>query len=133
MPEVNALAVVVAAVAAFVASGAWYVVFGDTMLSLQARWRGATAPEGPEAWKLVGFGVSGLVVAGAIAVLLDIADASGWPESVGIGLLVWVGFCATQWVGSILGEDVPVGLAAIHAGDWLARLLIVTTIVGSWR
>jgi len=53
--------------------------------------------------------------------------------SVGLGLVLWIGFCATQWVGSIMGEDVPVTLAAIHARDWLLHMLIMSVIIGLWR
>jgi hypothetical protein len=133
MPDVNAWAVLIAVVLSFVASGAWYAVFGNAMVSLQARWRGAPPPQGPEMWKMLGFLVSGLVVALAVAVVAGLVDVDGWLESAGLGLLLWVGFCATQWVGSILGEQVPVKLAAIHAGDWLAHLLIIAVVVGVWR
>lgn len=133
MPDVNVWAVLVAAVGSFVASGAWYAVFGNAMVSLQARWRNATPPEGPEASTMAGFFASGLVVAAAVAVVVDLADVDGWFDSAGLGLLLWVGFCATQWASSILGEQVPVRLAAIHAGDWLVKLLVVSVIVGAWR
>ncbi|MGH3482231.1 MAG: DUF1761 domain-containing protein [Nocardioidaceae bacterium] len=133
MPDVNVWAVLVAGVASFVASGVWYAVFGDSMAALQAQWRGATPPDGPEPWKLLGFFGSGLVVALAVAVLVDLGDVGGWLDSLGLGVLLWVGFCATQWVGSVLGEQVPVRLAAIHAGDWLAHLLIIAVIVGVLR
>jgi uncharacterized protein DUF1761 len=133
MPDVNAWAVLVAGVLSFVASGAWYAVFGNAMVALQAQWRGATPPQGPEAWKMLGFLLSGLVVALAVAVVAGLIDVDGWLESAGLGLLLWVGLCATQWVGSILGEQVPVKLAAIHAGDWLAHLLIIAVVVGVWR
>jgi Protein of unknown function (DUF1761) len=133
MPDISAWAVLVAGVAAFVASGGWYAVFGDAMVSLQKQWRGATSPEGPELWPMLGFLLSGLVVATAVAAVLDLTDTSDWLEAAGIGLLFWVGFCATQWFSSILGEQVPVRLAAIHAGDWLLRLLLVSAVVGAWR
>ena len=133
MPDVNAWAVLVAGVASFVASGAWYAVFGNAMVSLQSQWRGATPSQGPEAWKMLGFLASGMMVALTVAVVADLVGVDGWRESAGLGLLLWVGLCATQWVGSILGEQAPVRLAAIHAGDWLAHLLIIGVVVGVWR
>lgn len=133
MPDINIIAVFVAAVASFVASGAWYAVFGNTMARLQAEWRDAKAPDQPEIWKMVGFFASSLVTVFVMAFLLGLTDISGWPSAVGLGLLLWVGFAATQWLGSILGEDVPLKLAAIHAGDWLVKLLIIAVIVGVWQ
>jgi hypothetical protein len=35
--------------------------------------------------------------------------------------------------GSVVHENVPSTLAAIHAGDWLAKLLIIPVIVSVWR
>jgi hypothetical protein len=133
MSDVNVWAVLVAGIASFVASGVWYAVFGGAMAAMQAQWRGATPQAGPEPWTLLGFFGSGLVVALAVAIVVDLAEIDGWLDSLGLGLLLWVGFCATQWVGSVLGEQVPVRLAAIHAGDWLAHLLIIAVIVGVWR
>jgi hypothetical protein len=133
MPEINILAVIVAAVASFVASGGWYALLGDTMVTLQRQWRGAEAPEGPEAWKMGAFLGTAVVIAAVTAAVVDLADVSGWAESAGLGLLLWAGYVLTQWTGSILGEGVPVRLAAIHAGDWLLHLLVIAVIVGVWR
>jgi hypothetical protein len=35
--------------------------------------------------------------------------------------------------GSVIHENVPWKLAAIHAGDWLVKLVVVTVIVSLWR
>lgn len=130
---INLIAVLVAAVASFVASGAWYAVFGDAMVRLQAEWRGAKAPDQPEIWKMVGFFASSLVTALVMAFLIGRIDIMGWLDAAELGLLLWVGFAATQWLGSILGEDVPLKLAALHAGDWLVKLLIIAVIIGVWK
>jgi hypothetical protein len=49
-----------------------------------------------------------------------------------LGLLVWV-FPATIPLGSVVHEGVPPALAAIHAGDWLTKLLLISVILESWR
>jgi len=103
------------------------------MVRLQGQWRGVEAPEKPEGWKFLVFLATALVISVAVAVLIDLADISGWAESSAFGLLLWVGFALTQWIGSIVGEGVPVRLAAIHAGDWLLHMLIISTIVGVWQ
>jgi len=133
MPDINAVAVAVAAVGSFAASGVWYALLGDTMAELQRQWRAAERPDAPEPGKMAAFFGTAVVVAVAVAILVDLADVSGWAESAGLGLLLWVGFVLTQWIGSILGEGVPVRLAAIHAGDWLLHMLIISVIVGVWR
>jgi hypothetical protein len=35
-------------------------------------------------------------------------------------------------LGSVVHENVPLSLAAIHAGDWLVKLLLMTLILGVW-
>lgn len=49
-----------------------------------------------------------------------------------LALALWVAFPAVLLAGSVFHERVPVPLAAIHAGDWLIKLLLITGIVGLW-
>jgi len=44
-----------------------------------------------------------------------------------------VAFPAILLVGSVIWDDVPPRLAAIHAGDWLMKLLLIAVIVGIWQ
>ena len=37
------------------------------------------------------------------------------------------------WIGAIVHEKVPWRMAAIHAGDWLLKLLAVGVIVSLWQ
>jgi hypothetical protein len=50
-----------------------------------------------------------------------------------LAIAVWVALPVTLLVGSVVWDDVPAALAAIHAGDWLLKLLAVATIVTLWR
>jgi hypothetical protein len=52
---------------------------------------------------------------------------------VGLGLAVWIAFPVVLLTGSVIHENVPWKLAAIHAGDWLVKLVVVTVIVSLWR
>jgi hypothetical protein len=36
-------------------------------------------------------------------------------------------------LGTVVHEDVLLMLAAIHAGDWLVKLLLMAVILGVWR
>ncbi len=36
-------------------------------------------------------------------------------------------------LGFVVHENVPLMLAATHAGDWLATLLLMTVILGVWH
>lgn len=133
MPPINYLAVIVAGLASFAGSVIWYMIFGDAMARLQREWRRADPSAGPQALAMLGFVATGLVLALTVALLFALIGVSGWLEAVGLGFVLWIGFCATQWVGSILGEGVPLKLAAIHAGDWLGHMVIISAIIGVWR
>ena len=130
MIDVNYLAVGVAAVAGFVVSPVWYAVFGNQLRELSP----AAASMGkPPAWKLlveVGRCLVLAAVLGGLAALLEPAD---WTGGVRLGLALWIGFPVVLWIGAIIWEAVPWRLAAIHAGDWLLKLLVIAVIVSAWR
>ena len=74
-----------------------------------------------------------LVVAFVVAYVLGLRLGGDWKSGLWIGFLLWLGLSAVQWIGSMLWEKVPLKMAAIHAGDWLVKLLIIAAIVGAWR
>lgn len=129
--EINDLAIGVAVVVAFVASTAWYTVFGAE----RDRLLGTTeaASERPPLWMMLVELVRSFVVAYVLAVLFGLAGVAGFFGAVGIGIMMWVGFPVVLLVGSVIWDRVPFRLAAIHAGDWLVKLLLMAIIVGLWR
>lgn len=131
MPGINYLAVVVAAVAAFVASSLWYIVFGKELAKVSAAFAEALQKRQP--WKMLVVIVQSLVIALVLAYFIGLIGGVGWIGAVGVGVLLWIGLSAMQWVGSILWEKVPVKMAAIHAGDWLMKLVLIAVIVGAWH
>jgi hypothetical protein len=135
MADISALnpaAIVAAGMASFVASGVWYAVLNAPLTRLQRQWRG-TAAAVESKWAFAGFAGAQLVLAAVVAYLFASVGVTGLDEALPLAALLWLGFCLTQWVGSILGEGVPARLAAIHGGDWLLHLLIIGAIVGVWR
>jgi Protein of unknown function (DUF1761) len=116
MLRMKYLAIVVAAMAAFVASSAWYAVFSNTWMQLRGKDPATTADMGTPAWMMLFVFVQSLVVAfmlGYFVGHLGIVDLKG---AVHLGALVWV-FPAMILLGSVVHEKVPLMLAAIHAGD----------------
>jgi hypothetical protein len=45
---------------------------------------------------------------------------------------LWIGFPVVLLVGSVIHEHFAPRLAAIHAGDWLVKLLIFTIVLTFW-
>jgi hypothetical protein len=129
--EMNYLAIVVAVVLAFVASTVWYIVFGAERERLLGREGGVA--ERPPVWMVLVELVRSLVVASVISVLFGFVGVVGIIGAIGLGLLMWVGFPVVLLVGSVVWDGVAGKLAAIHAGDWLVKILLMSIIVGLWR
>jgi hypothetical protein len=132
MADLNLLAVAAAIVAAFVISSTWYSVFGTRMLEL--RGIDPTQEQDPlPGWKVAVEVVRSAIVALAIAVGASLLDLRGVRDALLAGVVVWIAFPVVLLAGSVIWEDVPTKLAAIHSGDWLLKLLAITTIVTLWR
>ena len=74
-----------------------------------------------------------LVIAAVVAGLAAAAGIGGWTGGLLLGVTLWVGFPLVLWAGALVHEKAPWKLAAIHAGDWLAKLLAVGVIVCGWQ
>jgi hypothetical protein len=132
----NYFAVLVAAVAAFVLGWLWYspLLFFKPWMRARgmdpgAAMAGAKLPAGT---LLIEF-VRCLVLAYVVARLLVALGVSSWMAAVHVGLLLWIGFPVILLTGSVIWENIPWKVAAIHAGDWLVKMLVITIIVSVWR
>jgi hypothetical protein len=120
--------VVVAAVAAFVLSSVYYVL--TTPLEQRALGERALDRGRPAPWKVVTELVRTAVVGAGFAWVAAQADLLALPSSLLLALVLWVAFPVVLLTGSIIWERVPWQTAAIHAGDWLLKLLLVATAIG---
>lgn len=129
MTDINYWAVLVATVAAFLAAAGYYIVFGTQLAKLSK----AGADEKTPPWlipvELVRAFLVALVVAG-VASRMDVED---WTGALILGVALWIGFLFVLLSGSVLHEKVPWKLAALHSGDWLVKLLLISVIVGVWQ
>lgn len=88
----NYAAVVVAVIAAFVASAVWYISFGKTIATLHATNAAATeAMAKAPAWKRLAELVRNLVIALVLAHLLLLGGITDWSGAAQLGLWLWVG------------------------------------------
>ena len=136
MVHVNYLAVIVAAVAVFVLGWLWYspLLFFKPWMRLRgmdpdAAMAGAKMPGGKLVVELVRCLVVAYIIARFVA-LLGVASLFG---AVHFGLFVWIGFPVIILTGSVLWENTPWKVAAIHAGDWLVKMMVISIIVTVWR
>lgn len=128
--HLNYLAIVVAAVAVFVFAAAYYIMLARQRAQLSPA---AAARSRPPAWLMGLELLKSLVVATVVAALVALTDVVDVAGALKLGLALWVAFPVVLLVGSVTQENVPWKLGAIHAGDWLAKLLIIAVIVSLWR
>ena len=134
MLGINYLAVAVTAVAAIATSSVWYIVFGKARIELLGKEPGASVDTTkPQPARMAVEIVRTLVVTCVLAHFVVLLGITGWVSAVKLGLWVWIGFPFMILVGSVLWDKVPWKLAAIHAGDWLVKLLVMAIILGAWR
>lgn len=136
MVHVNYLHVVVAAVVMFVLGWLWFspLLFFKPWMRLRgmdpdAAMAGAKMPGGKLAVEFARCFILAYVIARFVA-LLGIASALG---AVHFGLSVWIGFPVIILAGSVLWENTSWKVAAIHAGDWLVKMLVTPLILTLWR
>ena len=130
--KINPVAVVVAALAAFVMSSLYYspLVLGNVWRAVDP---GSAAGTTPSIGKVLGEVVRTLVVTYVLARLIALLGGGDWTSAVRLALWLWLGFSAMMWVGAIMWEQTPWQIAAIHSGDWLLKTLLIAVILGVWR
>ncbi|GAB3073241.1 DUF1761 domain-containing protein [Intrasporangium mesophilum] len=122
--------VLVATAAAFVASFVWYAAQGRRLAALSPAYAADARPAGAVVPLEL---LRTLAVVVAVSVLVTRIGIDSAAGGAALGVLLWVGFPLVILSGSVLHEKVPWRLAAIHVADWLAKLVIVATIVAAWR
>jgi hypothetical protein len=174
MPDVDAVAVAVATVAAFLIGFGYYAALGGQLARVSpaaaaaaagssgtsrgssgtsssgtsgtSRGSSGTSSSGTSDSSSGGAGMPGwqvalefvrcLVLAAVVTGLAARADVDSWGSAVLLALALWTGFPLVLWTGAILHERTPWRLAAIHAGDWLLKLLAIAAIAAMaamWR
>jgi hypothetical protein len=123
------LPVLVAAVGAFVLSGAYYAALGGRMAALSPAYAGPRRSAAATALVEV---VRNVVLAVVVAGLADGLGVDGVGPAVLLAVVLWVAFPLVLLTGSVFHERVPPLLATIHAGDWLLKLAVITGVVAGW-
>jgi hypothetical protein len=136
MVQVNYLHVLVAAVVVFVLGWLWYspLLFFKPWMRLRgldpvAAMAGAKMPGG----KLLVEFVRCFLLAFVITRFVGLLGITSLMGAVHFGFFLWIGFPVILLTGSVLWDNVPWKVAAIHAGDWLVKLLVIPIIVSLWR
>lgn len=137
LPQMNYLAVLVAAIAIFIIGALWYspALFAKRWIALQGR----TAEEMKASTHLpmlvlmlLSF-VCGLLVALALAVVLHHYSHMDALKGGMIGALCWLGFIGSTSITTSLFSARPTRLWLIDAGYHLVAAIVAGLILGGWR
>ncbi|MGQ0661882.1 DUF1761 domain-containing protein [Sphingosinicella sp.] len=129
MPDLQALPIAAAAVVAFLGGAVWNSVFATVQLRLRGIDPTAAPDQGILIWRLGGELLRCLITAATFAAMLSLVAPPSLPAALGLAALLWFGLQAALLAGAIIWENYDPRLWAIHAGDALLKLLLISTIV----
>lgn len=122
------LGIAAAAVVAFIASSVYYAA--ATPLERRAVGEGALQRGRPRPWKVLTELLRTAIVASAFAWIAHQSGDLDVSHAIVLALILWAGFPCVLLTGSVIWEKVHPATAAMHAGDWLPKLLVVAVAVG---
>ena len=122
------LGIAVAAVAAFIISSVYYAV--ATPLERRAVGAAALDRGRPRPWKVLTELLRTAIVAAVFAWIAHRGGDLDTRHALVLALIMWAGFPLVLLTGSVIWEKVHPATAAMHAGDWLIKLLLIAVIIG---
>ena len=127
--DIHPLSVVVAGLVHMVTGLVWYMpkLFGNT-------WAELTGKDLKPASRWLVAGIIGhQVIALALAMIVNLADATNVVGGIAVGVLVWLGFVVTLEIGELIWEKIPFKLFMIRVGNHLVALTLAGIILAVWR
>lgn len=127
--KMNYWAIVTTGIAAFLLSIIWYspIVFGNVW----EQYRHLPNPAIP-GWTFAFAPLREMVAAFILATLIVRLNLSDWKEATKLMLLLWFAFHAVGMAGAILWDNMQWQLGAVHAGDWLMKMLFMGIALTIW-
>lgn len=131
MFDSHPLALAIATVAAFLVANVYYAVFARQLAAARGD---SSTDAGVAPWRVVAELVRTAVLVLVLAWLLDRTGSTGWTDGVRLAVVTWIGFPLMLWTGgAMLWENTSWRLAAVHGGEWLVKLSVVSVILGVLR
>ena len=113
---------------AFCTSIVWYspLLFGDI-------WKqGADASlENSAGWKFAVMPLREILTAMTMLFILFRMKRLSPLEAVTVSIVLWLGFYGVQLAGAVVWDGMSPALGAVHAVDWLMKLLIITVCMSA--
>ena len=129
---INYVAVILAAIAAFVVGGIWYGVLGRRWMAALGKSEEELRRRGPPTPIRMGIAfvadlVMAYMLAGLIGHLGQVTVASGMISAV----FIWIGFVITTQTVNYTFQGQRWSLTLIDGGHWLAALLVMGATIGA--
>jgi hypothetical protein len=132
----NYLAILVAAVVAFLIGGLWYspLLFAKQWMAAHAHTPEDVAKLKGEAPKAYGISfVAFLIMAAILQMLLNHLDAHTWTKGALWGAHLWLGFAFTIGLMANVYSGTKFGVFLIDTGYQLVYLVVMGAILGAWH
>jgi uncharacterized membrane protein len=132
---INYLAVLIAAVAAWVLGAVWYTALSRPWLAAQGKTKADMKPPAGKAAAVVPFVlvfVAELIMAWMLAGILGHLGGITVRNGVISGAACWFGFVLTTIAANYAFHDRKIMLTVIDAGHWLAVLIVMGAIIGAF-
>lgn len=128
--KINYWAVVITGIVAFGLSIIWYspVLFGK----IWVEHRKGLAPSAPQ-WTMLFAPFRELIVSYVLALLITRLSSVSWKKNLKLILLLWLAFHAVGMAGAIIWDNMPLKLGAVHAGDWLMKMVFMAIVLSIWH
>jgi hypothetical protein len=132
---VNYLAVLVAAVAAWVLGAVWYMTLSAPWLAAQGKTKADMKPPASKAAAIGPFVlvfVAELIMAWMLAGILGHLGTLNVKDGVISGAACWLGFVLTTTATNYVFQHRKVALTVIDTGYWLLVLVVMGAIIGAF-
>ena|SRR5688572_1725260 len=134
--DVNWLAIIVAAIAAFALGALWYsrTLFGRQWMAAHGHTPEKLAAMQSNMGKTYAFSfITYVIMAMVIALLLALTGGTTAVQGIVLAVLAWLGFGFTIGLNTNLYSTKPAAAFMIDAGYQLVHVILMGAIIGAWR
>lgn len=128
-PNLDYLAIVVAAAASFAFGSIWYMALGNAWAKAQGK---VTNDFKPSPGPFITAIIAQLIMAFVLAVIVAVIASTGDPVGTGLGTaaVLWLGFVITSMTVNHAFQDSSAMLTIIDGGHWLGVMLVQGLVLG---
>ena len=84
-------------------------------------------------WTILFAPLREIVASYVLALLIVRLQIKDWIAAVKLMILLWLAFQAVGMAGAILWDNMQWQLGAVHAGDWLMKMLFMGIVLTLWH